>query len=465
MIMIKSFVYYETSNDYIKRSASYLLFVDSNFRVPIVQSKDEFLLIGCEVGEKKNINECLRQEVLKKIGSKVDNLFLVCETETFFSQGKFDDMQTSHNYFLYADNPNLYTTCCENIELYWLSFSDAINRLTFEDQKWALQYFRDMLKLLTNKRVILDSINFIDGLTSLDAEMVRSVPKSDLHNHAVFGGSQHDFESLTGKKVNKLKFQLKTFDDFSKWCDEQVSNHFRSKEGFLKRIESALITAKKDNITKLCFNIGVCSMKFFSSSNDLINNIELLRKKHFLGREFLPELCLDRQKATSKQYQHWFYDLLQSRYFKSIDLTGDELAPLEPIIPMYRAAEKLGLLLKAHVAEYSNYIVAMETANCLHLTQIQHGNTLADDTEAIKWLCNSKIQLNMCPSSNYYLARIDDISNHPIKKLFRNGVKVTINSDDILIFGRTVTEEFLELYKNNVLSAEELNQIRIRGLE
>lgn len=463
--MIKSFVYYETSNYYFAYNASYLLFVDLYFRVPIVKSNDKFLLIECEASKKDNINNCLSQDILKKTDGKVDDFILVCETNTIFNSNKLDDIKTSHDYFLYAENLNISTIFREDIELYWLSFSDAISQLTFEYQKWALQYFRSILKSLTNKRVILDSINFIEGLTSLDAELVRSVPKSDLHNHAVFGGSQHDFESITGKKVKQLKFQLNTFEDFSNWCDEQVSNHFRSREGFLKRIEAALITAKNDNITKLCFNIGVCSMKFFSSSDDLISNIELLRNKHFLGRDFFPELCLDRQKATDKQYQQWFYDLLQSRYFKSIDLTGDELASLEPVIPMFMAAEKLGLILKAHVAEYSNYIVAKETAKCLHLTQIQHGNTLADDTEAIKWLYNSKIQLNMCPSSNYYLARIDDITNHPIKKLFRNGVKVTINSDDILIFGRTVTEEFLELYKKNVLSAEELNQIRIWGLE
>ena len=206
-------------------------------------------------------------------------------------------------------------------------------------------------------------------------------------------------------------------------------------------------------------------MKFFTSSMDLIDSIEFLRKKYFLDRKFLPELCLDRQKAIDEQYQQWFYDLLQSGYFKMLDLTGDELAPLEPIIPMYRAAEKRGLVLKAHVAEYSNSIVAMETAKRLHLKQIQHGNALAEDTKAIKWLCDSEIQLNMCPSSNYYLARIDSIANHPIKKIFRNNVKVTVNSDDALIFGRTVTDEYFEIYKNNVLNAEELNQIRINGLE
>lgn len=463
--MIKSFGWYDPSVDYVERNASYLLFVDSHFHVPIVQSKEGFFLVGGGIEEQENIYDCLKREIMEEIGGIVDKLSLICETQTYFYSVKYNDMRKAHNYFLFANNLNICTSNHEDIKLHWLSFSEAATRLTLEHQKWALYYFRYNLKSLTKRKEIIDSINFIDGLKNLDVELVMSVPKSDLHNHAVFGGSQHDFEILTGVKVEPLITQLKTFDEFSEWCDKQVSNQFRNKEGFLQRIEAALITAKKDNITKLCFNISVCSMKFFTSSMDLIDSIEFLRKKYFLDRKFLPELCLDRQKAIDEQYQQWFYDLLQSGYFKMLDLTGDELAPLEPIIPMYRAAEKRGLVLKAHVAEYSNSIVAMETAKRLHLKQIQHGNALAEDTKAIKWLCDSEIQLNMCPSSNYYLARIDSIANHPIKKIFRNNVKVTVNSDDALIFGRTVTDEYFELYKNNVLNAEELNQIRINGLE
>ena len=54
---------------------------------------------------------------------------------------------------------------------------------------------------------------------------------------------------------------------------------------------------------------------------------------------------------------------------------------------------------------------------------------------------------------------------HPIAKLYREGVDVTVNSDDILIFGSDVSKEYLSLYDNGVLSAEELNGIRLNGLK
>ena len=78
---------------------------------------------------------------------------------------------------------------------------------------------------------------------------------------------------------------------------------------------------------------------------------------------------------------------------------------------------------------------------------------------------NNKIRLNIVPSSNVLLGRVSEIKNHPIKELYRAGVDVTINSDDILMFDSDVSKEYLRLYKNKVLTAEELDDIRLNGLK
>ena len=54
---------------------------------------------------------------------------------------------------------------------------------------------------------------------------------------------------------------------------------------------------------------------------------------------------------------------------------------------------------------------------------------------------------------------------HPIAKLYRSGVDVTINSDDVLIFDSDVSKEYLRLYKSDCLNAEELDDIRKNGLK
>ena len=55
------------------------------------------------------------------------------------------------------------------------------------------------------------------------------------------------------------------------------------------------------------------------------------------------------------------------------------------------------------------------------------------------------------------------MSMHPIGKLYRSGVDVTINSDDVLIFDSDVSKEYLRLYESQCLTAEELENIRKIG--
>ena len=57
-----------------------------------------------------------------------------------------------------------------------------------------------------------------------------------------------------------------------------------------------------------------------------------------------------------------------------------------------------------------------------------------------------------------------DYKTHPIKALVENGVRVTINTDDLMIFDSSIENEYLKLYKAGTLSAEQLNEIRKRGL-
>ena len=75
------------------------------------------------------------------------------------------------------------------------------------------------------------------------------------------------------------------------------------------------------------------------------------------------------------------------------------------------------------------------------------------------------IRLNICPTSNIYLKAIDDIKNHPIKKLFDKGINISINTDDLIVFDSSVSEEYLMLYSNKIFTEEELDIIRRNSLK
>ena len=62
------------------------------------------------------------------------------------------------------------------------------------------------------------------------------------------------------------------------------------------------------------------------------------------------------------------------------------------------------------------------------------------------------------------LGRVTSLSEHPIRELVDAGVIVTINTDDVLVFGQSVSDEFHNLYSAGLFTATELDQIRLNGL-
>ena len=104
------------------------------------------------------------------------------------------------------------------------------------------------------------------------------------------------------------------------------------------------------------------------------------------------------------------------------------------------------------------------TVEVLDLDEVQHGIGAAESVEVMRWLSENQIQLNVCPTSNVMLDAVRDLASHPIRALYDNGVPVTINTDDLMIFGQSVSEEYRNLYRAGVFSVQELEDIRRASL-
>jgi adenosine deaminase len=122
------------------------------------------------------------------------------------------------------------------------------------------------------------------------------------------------------------------------------------------------------------------------------------------------------------------------------------------------------LRLKAHVGEWGTADDVWRAVEELELDEVQHGIAAAESPAVMRFLANHQVWLNICPTSNLMLGRVESIESHPIRRLYDVGVRVTINTDDALVFGCSVSQEFLSLYSGGVLSAAELDQMRVNGL-
>lgn len=80
--------------------------------------------------------------------------------------------------------------------------------------------------------------------------------------------------------------------------------------------------------------------------------------------------------------------------------------------------------------------------NCLGASRIGHGILATSDKDLLQQLVQNKICLDVCISSNVLLHVVPTIKQHPLPYLLHLGVPVTINSDDPLLFGNRILNEY-----------------------
>ncbi len=142
-----------------------------------------------------------------------------------------------------------------------------------------------------------------------------------------------------------------------------------------------------------------------------------------------------------------------------VDLAGDEEHfPPELFEKPFQRAKKAGLSVTVHSGEVSHPEHILTSIQKLGAQRIGHGVQAEKDSQVMKLLKNNKIPLELCPTSNFCTRSVPDFSLHPLKTYVKEGILVTINSDDPTLFGTTLTQEYQICHDVLKLSLEEIRQ-------
>jgi adenosine deaminase len=114
---------------------------------------------------------------------------------------------------------------------------------------------------------------------------------------------------------------------------------------------------------------------------------------------------------------------------------------------VFKEVKNEGFKILAHAGEEGPTEYIWEAIQLLNVERIDHGNQSSKDEGLIKNIINKGLGLTMCPLSNLKLAVINDLTEHPAKKLIDKGVCVSINSDDPAYFGGYLNKNLIELTK------------------
>lgn len=140
-----------------------------------------------------------------------------------------------------------------------------------------------------------------------------------------------------------------------------------------------------------------------------------------------------------------------------VDLADSERDfPLREFVRPILKAKEAGLKVTIHAGEDTPASYVKETIELVNPDRIGHGIHAIEDMEVVELLKQRGITLEVNPWSNYLTNSVRAIEEHPLKKLFDLGVRVTINSDDPEVLETNLNNEYRIAHELLGMSMEDI---------
>jgi adenosine deaminase len=97
--------------------------------------------------------------------------------------------------------------------------------------------------------------------------------------------------------------------------------------------------------------------------------------------------------------------------------------------------------------------------------RIGHGTRLFEDPDLMQYVNDFRIPLEICLTSNVQTRAVSGFAEHPMRLYYDEGLVVTLNTDNRLMSGTTVTEEYWRAHQHLGFAWEELCTIALNGFQ
>ena len=149
----------------------------------------------------------------------------------------------------------------------------------------------------------------------------------------------------------------------------------------------------------------------------------------------------------------------------AVDLAGAEaLYPTADFADVFGLARELGVPFTIHAGE-ADGPESIETALDFGASRIGHGVRAAEEPELLERLRDQRIPLEMCPSSNVQTKAVPSLSRHPVLEFLRQGLCVTVNTDNMTVSDTTIEKEFGLLSRELGMTAEERKKLLLNAAD
>nr|WP_240458047.1 adenosine deaminase [Vibrio neptunius] len=319
----------------------------------------------------------------------------------------------------------------------------------------------------------------MNGETSVNqTEFIRQLPKVELHLHIEGSLEPEMMFELALRNQIALPFttpeEVKAayeFTNLQSFLDiyYQGANVLIHEQDFYDLTWAYLLRCKADNVihTEIFFDPQTHTERGIAFDT-VINGIHraLQDAKTQLGISSRIILCFLRHLDEDSAFVTLEQALAHKDKIIGVGLDSSEVGhPPEKFARVFAKALEAGFLTVAHAGEEGPVANIYNSLELLKVSRIDHGVRCADDPNLVVSLAQSRMPLTVCPLSNTKLKVFEEMKQHNIVDLLRQGLCVTINSDDPAYFGGYMTDNFLAVADSHGLTQQELAQFSRNAIE
>ena len=147
-----------------------------------------------------------------------------------------------------------------------------------------------------------------------------------------------------------------------------------------------------------------------------------------------------------------------------LDLAGAEHGhPAAEHHDAFRTARDANLAITVHAGEAAGPESVHQALHDCGAHRIGHGTRLGEDADLTRYTRDFRIPLEVCITSNVQTRAVRSYQDHPLRSYFDDGLVVTLNTDNRLISGTTLTDEYWAAHRHLGFGWADLKEIARMG--
>ena len=315
---------------------------------------------------------------------------------------------------------------------------------------------------------------------SPDRALLRRLPKAELHCH--LDGSVRPATLLELGREHHVAMPVNDVDGLR---DFMIVRDARNLEDYLNRFDITLsVMQTADSLERVAYELaedaaaeGVryIEMRYspvLNTRHDLslgeaveapLKGLERARRDHGIIARLI--ICALRNLPPGISMELSALAVAyKDRGVAGFDLAGGERGhPAGAHARAFAYAREHGLACTCHAGEGAGAESVREAVYACGAHRLGHATHLIDDQALTEYVTEKRIALEICLTSNVQTRAATSYETHPLRRYFDAGANVVLNTDNRLMSGTTLTDEYVHAAQHLDFSFDELCTVALNG--